>query len=45
MHEIRFENGDEDVRTLVDEHHDIVTFGENIGTADCPLPPLPRLNA
>jgi hypothetical protein len=43
VHEVRFAAGDEDVRTLVEEHDDIVTFGENIGTGRCPLPPLPRL--
>ena len=43
VHEVRYANHDEDIRTLVDEHDDVVTFGENIGTAACPLPPLPRL--
>ena len=45
VHEVRFAAGDPDIRTLVDEHDDVVTFGENIGTAQCPLPPLPRLRA
>jgi len=45
IHEVLFAQGNEDVRTLVQEHHDIVTFGMNIGTPDCPLPPLPRLQA
>src|SRR6266404_3603573 len=45
VHEIRYAAGDEDVGTLVDEHDDVVTFGENIGTGLCPLPPLPRLRA
>ena len=43
VHEVRYANHDEDVRTLVDEHDDVVTFGENIGTPTCPLPPLPHL--
>src|SRR6266478_4023021 len=43
VHECRHANGDEDIRTLVDEHDDVVTFGENIGTSHCPLPSLPRL--
>jgi hypothetical protein len=43
VHEVRYAAGDEDVRTLVGEHDDVVTFGENIGTERCPLPPLPRL--
>jgi hypothetical protein len=42
-HEIAFASGQENVRTLIEEHDDFVTYGENIGNADCPLPPLPRL--
>jgi len=45
IHEVLFAKGDEDIRALVDEHDDVVTFGENIGTRCCPLPPLPRLCA
>ena len=45
IHEVLFAKGDEDIRALVDEHDDVVTFGENIGTHCCPLPPLPRLCA
>ena len=45
VHEIPFANGDEEIRTLIEEHHDLVTYGENIGTPDCPLPPLPGLRA
>ncbi len=45
IHEVRFAQGDEDVRTLVDEHDDVVTFGLNIGAPDCSLPPLPNLKA
>jgi len=45
VHEIPFANGDENIRTLIEEHHDFVTYGENIGTPDCPLPPLPGLRA
>ena len=45
VHECRHANGDEDIRTLVDEHDDVVTYGENIGTPLCPLTPLPRLRA
>src|SRR5256886_2535539 len=43
VHEVRFAQGDEDIRTLVEEHDDVVTFGLNIGAPDCPLPPLPHL--
>ena len=42
-HEMSFANGDEDTRTIIDEHDEFVTYGENIGTPECPLPPLPNL--
>ena len=45
VHEVRFAQGDPDVVSLVEEHDDIVTFGENIGTVHCPLTPVPRLRA
>lgn len=45
IHEVLFANGNEDVRTLVEEHDDVVTFGLNVGAPDCPLPLLPRLRA
>ncbi len=35
-HEIAYVNGDENVRTLIDEHHEFVTYGENLGAPDCP---------
>lgn len=41
----RYVSGDADVRSLVDEHHDVVTYGENIGRAGCLVPPLPRTRA
>ena len=44
-HEIRYAQGDEKVKKLVDEHDDVVTYGENIGNIDCPIPPLPKLRA
>jgi hypothetical protein len=44
-HEIAFSKGDPDACGLIAEHDDFVTYGENIGSADCPLPPLPRLRA
>ena len=44
-HEIKYAQGDVKVKDLVDEHDDVVTYGENIGNADCPIPPLPRLRA
>ncbi len=42
-HEIGFAKGDPIARRTVDQHDDFVTYGENIGNADCPIPPLPRL--
>ncbi len=44
-HEIAYANGDPDTRTILDEHDDFVTYGENIGGPDCPIPPLPNLRA
>jgi len=43
--EIAFANGDEETRTLVEEHAEAVTYGENIGNADCIIPPLPNLKS
>ena len=40
-HEIMFANGDSETRRLLEEHSDFVTYGENIGDPDCPIPPLP----
>ena len=45
IHEMAFARGDHDIRTLIDEHDDLATFGENIGSPDCPVPPLPRLRS
>jgi hypothetical protein len=44
-HEICYANGDRNICTLIDEHHDSVTYGENIGSPDCSVPPLPLLRA
>ena len=44
-HEIGFATGDDIGRRTVDEHDEFVTYGENIGNADCPIPPLPGLKA
>jgi hypothetical protein len=41
--EIRFANGDAETRARMAEHHDFVTYGENIGRPGCPVPPLPGL--
>jgi hypothetical protein len=44
-HDLGFANGDAGVRALLGEHHDCVTYGENIGTSRSPIPALPRLRA
>lgn len=41
--EIGYAAGDPWVVKNVDEHDVCVTYGENIGTSACPLPPLPRM--
>ena len=41
--EVNYANGDADTRRDVDQHDDVLTFGENIGTAGCAIPPLPRM--
>ena len=45
FHEVTYAAGDSHVRVIVDAHDDVVTYGENIGTAQSPIPPLPRLRA
>jgi hypothetical protein len=43
-HELAFAKGDDaDMGAFIEEHTDFVTYGENIGRPDCPIPPLPRL--
>lgn len=44
-YEIKYAQGDAITTSIIDEHHDIVTYGENIGNPGCPIPPLPRLRA
>ena len=41
--ELLYAAGDPRRVAMIDEHQDVVTYGENIGTPRCPLPPLPRL--
>jgi hypothetical protein len=43
--ELQYASGDPAMRKLIDEHDDVVTYGENIGTPNCSIPPLPRLRA
>jgi hypothetical protein len=40
-HEIGYAKGDPQIRAIIDEHHDFVSYGENIGTPASPVPPLP----
>ncbi len=42
-YELSTANGED--QWLIDEHDDFVTYGENIGSPICPIPPLPRLKA
>lgn len=42
-HELKYAEGNPVVKSIVDEHDDVVTYGENIGNPDCPIPPLPNL--
>jgi len=44
-HELEFAKGDDDTRAFIEEYTDCVTYGENIGNPDCPIPPLPRLRS
>jgi hypothetical protein len=43
--EIAFANRDEIMRRTIDQHDEFITYGENIGNPDCPIPPLPRLKS
>ena len=43
--ELKYASGDPRTVAHVEAHHDVVTYGENIGTPRSPLPPLPRLRA
>lgn len=43
--ELAYLNNDRETLEVVAEHHDAVTYGENIGRPDCPVPPLLRQRA
>src|SRR3954470_8526961 len=45
LDEIAYHAGDAGKRAAIDEHSDCVTYGENLGTRHCPVPPLPKLRA
>ena len=42
-HEVKYSQGDKEVISIIEEHDDVITYGENIGNSDCPIPALPRL--
>lgn len=44
-HEVGYFNGNRKIRTIVDQHDVLATYGENIGTPHSPIPPLPGLRA
>ena len=41
--EIKYAEGDPFTKRTIDLHQDVITYGENIGNPDCPIPPLPNL--
>jgi hypothetical protein len=43
--EVKYSAGDAEVLDFLAEHCAAVTYGENIGTDRCPVPPLPGLRA
>lgn len=45
VHEIGLANGDPATAGILQEHSEVVTYGENIGTPHSPIPPLPNLRA
>jgi len=45
IHEVMYHGGDAETHSIIAEHMDVVTYGENIGTDRSPIPPLPRLRA
>jgi hypothetical protein len=43
LHEIGYARGDPQTQSIPAQHDAVVTYGENLGTPACPVPPLPRL--
>ena len=43
--EIKYFQGDKEIVSSIDQHQDVVTYGENIGNPNCLIPPLPRLRS
>jgi hypothetical protein len=44
-HEVSLANGDPETVSIIREHDAAVTYGENLGTLHCRVPPLPNLRA
>ncbi len=44
-HEVALVQGNDDIRTLIEEHDEFVTYGENIGSPECPIPGFPRIRS
>ncbi|MFC1776783.1 hypothetical protein ACFL3I_05525 [Pseudomonadota bacterium] len=44
-HELNYANEHKKTLEIIDEHDDVVTYGENIGRPSCLIPPLPNLRA
>ena len=43
--ELAFANGNQEIRTIIEEHSDFITYGENIGNPDCSVPPFSPLRS
>ena len=41
--ELQHASGVQVMREIIDEHDDVLTYGENIGRSGCTIPPLPKL--
>lgn len=44
-HELAVASGAPKAQWIVEEHDDVVTYGENLGNDDCTLPALPKLRS
>jgi hypothetical protein len=44
-HELAVASGAPKAQWIVEEHDDVVTYGENLGNEDCMLPALPKLRS
>jgi hypothetical protein len=44
-HEIAFADRNDIARRTIDQHDDFITYGENIGNPNCPIPALMRVRS